>query len=102
MYGKSRPPIITDVHKVNLFSKHPFLSLKDVLLPGPDSVVNIWKTGGTGSSTSALWVLVPRGRGTKPGRDSMRFCFGPIMGHCGPSVLVVCPLFPVCGAVLYS
>lgn len=48
----------------------------------------------TGSESSALWVLVPRGRGTKTGETLNALLFWVHHGAEGPSMLVVLALAP--------
>lgn len=48
----------------------------------------------TGSASSALWVLVPRGQGTKTGDTLNALLFWVHHGTEGPSMLVVLALAP--------
>jgi len=83
---------LSNIHKVNSFSKHPSWSLKDMLLAERGNKCTAKCS--TGSEPSALWVLVPRGRGTKTGETLNALLFWVLRGAEGPSMLVVLALAP--------
>lgn len=60
--------LLSNIHKVNSFSKHPSRRLKDVLLAGQGNKYPTERS--TGSGSSASWVSVPRGCRTKTPADS--------------------------------